>query len=288
MVEMVIVIAIVSILSGALAAFMRSPLTALRDVERRATLVDVADHALGRLARDVAAALPNSLRVSADERFLELLHTVDGGRYRQNPGVNPGTLVAHGFDDALFFNAGDAEFNALGRLSNLTSADLAGHRVAVYPTDTVELYRNAEGVPSPITGVITQPTRILIVNDGDEDQIQLRTPALAPAPYKFQFLSPEQRMFIVDGAVTYHCNLGTTRLNRYWGYGVQQGQPADASALPLSTASQAPTADRLIACSFQYQPGTAQSAALLTVTLELEEHGESIRLLRQLHVDNTP
>ncbi|MDQ7073061.1 MAG: hypothetical protein Q9N32_05720 [Gammaproteobacteria bacterium] len=34
------------------------------------------------MQRDIRSALPNSIRISADGKTLELLHTINGGRYR--------------------------------------------------------------------------------------------------------------------------------------------------------------------------------------------------------------
>jgi MSHA biogenesis protein MshO len=46
--------------------------------------------------------------------------------------------------------------------------------------------------------------------------------------------------------------------------------------------------DNLTACTFTYTPGTAQRAALISLSLTLTKDGESITLLQQVHVDNVP
>ncbi|NIO42154.1 MAG: prepilin-type N-terminal cleavage/methylation domain-containing protein, partial [Burkholderiales bacterium] len=62
--EAVIVIAVLGIISAAAAVFIRGPIAAYFDVARRAEMVDTADTALRRIARDLQRALPNSVRVT--------------------------------------------------------------------------------------------------------------------------------------------------------------------------------------------------------------------------------
>ena len=41
-------------------------------------------------------------------------------------------------------------------------------------------------------------------------------------------------------------------------------------------------------CTFNYTPGTAERAGLLSAQLGVSAQGESISLLSQIHVDNVP
>ena len=64
--------------------FIVPAITANQDLERRAALVDSAEIAVRRMARDIRIALPNSVRVSfvAGTGFaIEMIPTIDGGRY---------------------------------------------------------------------------------------------------------------------------------------------------------------------------------------------------------------
>lgn len=81
LVEMVIVIVITGIIGTMVAVFIRVPVQGYMDVAARAALADTADTAARRLTRDVRLALPNSVRVSNNGLFLELLLTKTGGRY---------------------------------------------------------------------------------------------------------------------------------------------------------------------------------------------------------------
>ena len=92
----------------------------------------------------------------------------------------------------------------------------------------------------------------------------------------------------MDTPVTYLCDTTANTLSRYDGYAIVGAQPTDPSASPLSGAASALVSNRLAGCAITYQPGTSQRAGLVTMELELEERGERVRLLHQVHVVNVP
>jgi MSHA biogenesis protein MshO len=283
MIELVIVVALTSLVAGLITGLVTRPMEGYRDLALRTTLVDAAESAIQRMARDVRAALPNSLRISADSRSLELIHTVDGARYRALPGVNPSTADHTAASDWLDFS-GDAQFNILGRFSfsgfSYGTPLAAGSRLAVYPTSATT-YAQAAAGSNP--GVITpSSTSVTISDDVDEDQITLS------GPFQFQFSSPRQRLYVVDTPVSYLCNLGSGRLTRYAGYGFAAAQPTDPAIPPLTGAGDALVTDHVSACQFSYTPGTPSRAGLLTIALTLSEGVEQVRLLHQVHVESTP
>eukprot|EP01133_Synstelium_polycarpum_P021102 gene21102-25353_t len=61
------------------AMFIRLPVQGYIDANARAALADLADTATRRMARDIRLALPNSVRVTGNGRYLELLLTKSGG-----------------------------------------------------------------------------------------------------------------------------------------------------------------------------------------------------------------
>jgi MSHA biogenesis protein MshO len=94
LVEAIMTIAIIGIIGGIVAVFIRAPILGYRDTVDRAELTDQADLALRRMARDIRLALPNSVRVndSGDHpgSQLELLLTRSGARYMaDDDGVPP-------------------------------------------------------------------------------------------------------------------------------------------------------------------------------------------------------
>jgi len=283
--ELILVIMISSIVAGLMAGFVKRPMEAYRDLERRATLVDLTESALRRMSRDVRAALPNSMRVSGDKLSLEILYTVDGGRYRELTGTNPApSNEAHGDPNDWLDFAGDTRFNIQGRFTHLGftygTALAAGHRLAIYNT-TTNVYTDA--ATDPNTAVITpSSTTITITDDVDEDQITLSS------SFDFFLRSPRQRLYVVETPVSFLCNLGAGTLMRYQSYSIASAQPTNPALAPLSSAASALLANHVGACEFDYDAGTASRAGLLTIALTLTDGGEQVRLLQQVHVDNTP
>lgn len=285
MIEIIVVMIVSGILAGGMAVFLVAPLEGYRDVNRRARLVDAGESALRRMARDVRRALPNSLRVAGGGEALEFLYALDGARYRRQGGVNPGPVDHQSPDDRLSFAVGgDSRFNVLGRFETLPISYgnplSAGTRIAIFPTSTA-IYSDAALGADP--GLITPAgNAITIADDGDEDQIRLA------AAHQFRFESPGKRLFVVEGPVTYLCDLAQGTLTRFSRYAISQAQPLVAGAAPLAAAESGRIANHVTACRFVYQPGTPQRAALMTLELTLAEAGERVRLLHQVHVENTP
>ncbi len=259
LIELIVVMMLVGILSGIVAMFIRNPLDAYMAAARRAALVDAADTALLRIARDVQAALPNSLRItqSAGITYLEFLPLQDGGRYRaEQTGAGTG--------DILDFTSGaDASFDVLGPtvsaaagqylvLYNLgldasTSAWLGGNRRAVTSSGTVSnLAFTATGAPLPLE-------------------------------------SPSKRFYLAGAPVTYVCDPGNGELRRVSGYALQAAQPTSFGA-----ATSRLLANHVVTCAFAYDPGASQRLGQFTLRLQLSQDGETVTLYREVAVNNDP
>jgi MSHA biogenesis protein MshO len=261
---------------GFVAVFVSGPVRGFDDQVRRAHLVDAASGALSRMERDVRRALPNSLGVTgaASVAALEMLGTLDGARYRAEPPGGPDTV--------LNFSGPDDSFNALGAFTQVTKpfsgSDyyLSVYNVGVPGADAYEL-----------ANVITPPgTQIEIQAAGIAGADRV---TLSPA-FRFAYASPTQRVFLVDGPVTYLCDTGTGTLTRYDGYAIAASQAARDSRTELlaAGANAALVADRVASCAFDYTPGTAERAGLLSARLVIAEAGETVSLLTQVHVENVP
>ncbi len=192
LIELVVTLVISAVVVSFVSMFISGPVRGFADQARRARLVDAADAALQRIGRDVRRSLPNSVRTTAAAGVvaLEMLSTVDGARYRAQP---PGTTA-----QILDFATADGSFNVLGPFTQLTkpwsstTSYLAIYNVGVPGAEAYEL-----------ANVITPAgTTISIAADGatGEDRVTL-TPA-----FKFSYSSPTQRVFLVDGPVTYLCD----------------------------------------------------------------------------------
>ncbi len=284
LIELVLVMVLTGLLAGMFTGLVLRPMQAQVDVGRRAALVDGATTALGRIARDVRAALPNSLRVSGDGRALELLRSSDGARYRSGAGLNPGGVDHSAASDWLDFASGDDSLNLLGRFTRLSFAYgvplPAGTRLAIYPSDASTWADAASGADP---GVITPATlSITIEDDADEDQLRLSS------SFRFRYASPRQRVFAVEGPVSYLCSAGGGTLYRVDGYAPTALQPENPLGAPLAGGRVAALADDLASCEFRYEPGTASRAGLVSLGLHLRRGDEQVRLLQQVHVEAVP
>jgi MSHA biogenesis protein MshO len=276
MIELIVTLVISAIVVSFVSLFIGGQVTGFVDQSRRARRVDTADAALRRIGRDVRLALPNSVRTTSTAGVvaLELLSTVDGGRYRAQP---PGTAA-----QTLDFAAADGSFNVFGPFTQLAKPwSSTSHYLAIYSV----------GVPGAdafaLADVITPAgTTIAISADGStgEDRV-----TLSP-PFRFAYPSPTQRVFLVDSPVTYLCDTVAGTLMRYRGYSIDADQASrDSHGELLSAgASASLMANQLVACSFAYSSGTAERGGLVALQFTVRSQGESVSLLSQVHVDNVP
>jgi MSHA biogenesis protein MshO len=277
LVELVITIALSLIVVSFMAQFMSVPVQGYADQARRARLVDLADNSLRRLTRDVRNALPNSLRVRVNGTVvaLEMLAVEDGARYRDTPP--PADT-----DNHLEFSVADTDFNTVGGFANIakpfssTSHYLSVYNVGVPGADAYEL---ANVITPPGTSIDIAASGI-----GGEDRVQL-----LPA-FQFSFASPDKRVFLVSGPVTWLCDTAGGTLHRYSGYAIASNQASRDSGPELMAAGalSAEVTRNISACNFTYTAGTAQRAGLLTAGLAISEAGETVTLLHQVHTDNVP
>ncbi len=287
LIELVIVLVITGVLAIMASTLIRRPIEGQRDLVRRARLVDLAGQSLGRMSRELRLAVPNTVRITGGGSTMELLVGRDGGRYRRAPGINdPGgpNEVDHTADSDWQSFGDDSEFNVITRFAHLAfsyGAPLpSGTRLAIYPTGT-SLYSEAASNSSPAR-ITPDSLSITITDDGDEEHIVLS------APHRFSLESPSQRIYVVEGPVTYHCDPAAGTLTRYDAYAITSTQPSDPGSSPLSGGNSALVVDQVERCAFSYTPGTPERAGLVTIALAISEQGERVSLLQQIHVENAP
>lgn len=273
LIEAVMVMVITGIL-GALVSSFAAPLRGYFDATARADLSDVADTALRRMARELHAALPNSVRVSGS--YIEFLPTTTGGRYRANSAGGATSCDAAG--DELSFSAADTCFEVIGTLPTPPGAPVVGEELVVYNTAPAFAYATPADNVAAIAANSTTNTILF-----------------ASHAFPVEFKSPSNRFQIISGPVTFAC-VGNT-LWRYSGYDRQAAQPTDIADAPLSNATNIARLATGVNCansSFVYAPGVTQRAGLITMTLTLsvQDSGgvniDSLTLLHQVHVQNVP
>jgi MSHA biogenesis protein MshO len=282
LVEVVMVIVIIGILGGMVAVFIRAPLQSYADNVTRAELSDAADLALRRMARDLRLALPNSIRVTPAGDSIEFLITRTGGRYlAAEDGIDSATPMLDFLDPN---NKSVTVVGAFPDPSQLTPgsdyfvANNLGPGFA--PANAYEFTSSQRNI-ARVSAV--DPSRNLITLADNPFAAQL-----PPSP------SPSRRFQIVSGPVTYYCGLetnGTRQLTRQSGYAITSAQLANPVPAGSANGKRGLLAGRVKSCLFQYQALASQRSGLVILTLELQPltAGQaSIRLVHQVHVDNSP
>jgi len=258
LVEMIMVIVITGILVAMASMFGRRQIDAYIDVGNRAELADAADTALRRIGRDLQSALPNSVRHSGN--FLEFVPIADAGRYRADTGGGAG-------DDPLDFASNtDNSFDVLGPTVNIA----VGQQLVVF------------NLGQPGSDVYDGSSRRAATAGSGLNKV-----SFAPAGTQFPLASPQRRFQIVGQPMTYECaanaanpELGT--VIRRTGYGYLNPQPV------VFGGSSAVLVNNVAACSFSYTPAVLQRNGLVVMRLTLSRNNESVQLLHQVDVLNTP
>ncbi len=279
LIELITVIVIISILVAMSTQLITLPVNSYLNIKRRTTLVDTADMSLRRMQRDIRRALPNSIRITTVSNgvLLELLHTLDGGRYRADADMSitvptQTTCTKNSFapnliDDTLDFGSPpDLCFEIMG---NLTSFDpTAPHNEFLY------IY-NASTDPQSAYVPISDPksNRRQVIKAPDPNHI-LFSPLTSLLPFPYE--SPQQLFTIVDTPVTYHCDLAHQQLLRYDHYDILLNP-----AIPNVTGQL--QANKLKDCQFNYNGTTGLVS--LAITLQ-DTAGDTVTLMHQVHVDN--
>ncbi len=259
LVELVIVIVLLAVLSLVTAAILRQPIDASADVQRRARLAAAADQVMARMTRDLRLALPNSIRASADGRAIELLLAPSAGRYRAVAAAVPSTPDT---TDPLDFAVADTSF---GMMAPLAEAPAAGQWAVVYNLASTGPQANAWAGDNRATVGAGSTTSRVVLDPG----------------FRFPFRSPAQRVYVVTEAVQYRCGADGV-LYRHAGYAptaVQQVPPPGGAGV---------MAEGVGLCVFRYTAGDASRQGLATLQIGLTRDGETLSLLKSVHVPNQP
>jgi MSHA biogenesis protein MshO len=275
LIELVVTVAVSAVVVSFMAMFVLTPMNAYSAQTRRAELVDSADSALRLIGRDLQIAVPNSVRIasSGSSVALELLSSVDGARYRDS-----GPLADASRE--LDLTAPDGAFATTVPFSYVTVPfSSSSHYLVIYNV----------GVPGAnawdMTDVITPAGTQISIAAGATANENLVT--LNPA-FRFAWGSPNKRVLLVEGPVTYLCDTSARTLTRYSGYGIASSQPLTVPALLAAGATGSRVANDVDSCAFDYAPGTAQRSGLATLALQLTRSGERVQLLQQVHMVNAP
>lgn len=280
LIELVVVIAITSIIAAAVALFIRRPVEGYADAARRAALTDEADTALRRMTRDLRLALPNSVRVmtNVNGTFLEYIETTGGGRYRAEVDSGGGGNILDFNEPSPLPGPGDSAFDVLCPDTDPNCPSLTfppGSQIVVYNLYSGQFETQSNAYVGDNRAVVTGfavPT----------------SPTVSIAQTLFPAPSPAKRFHVVSGPVTYGC-VGT-QLLRFSGYGysaAQAGPPGGTVAVLANNVA-------VGGCQFVYTPG-ALTERIATVSIILQINSvsvggglEQVRMFQQVQVSNAP
>lgn len=257
LIEATIAIAILGIVAAAVAVFLRAPAEGYFDTARRAVLVETADNAIRRLARDVRAALPNSVRPGPTNQCFEFLPTRGGGRYRAAPASGGG-------GDVLDFTAPDSAFDVL--------AEAALPNFAASPGGTYQAVIYNLGIPG--ADAYAGDNRAGLAATSTTSLFNLT------AAKQFPLTSPARRVQVIDNfAVVYSCAGGALR---------RSTRAISAAPLASCPASGTVLAPNVSSCAFDYAAAVNPRFGVLSVTLGISSGSEAVQLYHEIHVENVP
>ncbi len=253
--EMVVSIVILGILSAAVTVYLQKPIEGYFDTTRRAQLAETADFALRRIARDLAASVPNSVRRSAAEPVLELMLARSGGRY------------CNANDCGTPLPGATASFSIIGPPIVVASNDWVV--IGNLPASGCDAYDTATNNRRTLNFSST-PTSTIAFTGG--------------VAFNSSCAAMTRRFQISSGAVAYGCS-GST-LWRYTGYAVLAAGPPTLAVLDAGTrAALASNAD----CAATAFDTSDVGEGLVELRIALKDaSGEGVKLYRQVKVDNTP
>lgn len=294
LVELVMVIALASVVAVMVSSVLSRPLEGFMAQSRRAELTDMAAIALNRMTRDIRLAVPNSLR-QPDANTLELMPIHAAGRYRANqlPDTS-GNIDPHSvrYDPPRCPPApGQCRIEVL----MLDGASVAAAKWMV-------IYNI--GAPSAGSTVWPPPPPLAVAGDGSGSVITPETGfSLQDGKLEFgsngfaafRYASPQHRFYLAGNVLGFRCeNPGTNAAGEGTGRLLRASFPELHAAYDYDYdydydhGNARLLVDAVSRCRITYASATNARNALVTIELGVKKGGEEVVLLQQVHVDNAP
>jgi MSHA biogenesis protein MshO len=269
LVELVLVMLVLGIIGASAALFLRGPVLAVFEQQRRAALTDAADTAARRVLRELQGAVPNSIRIAAvgANVFIEFMPIDAGGRYRAAAAAENETA---GVDPLDVGDAADGSFQVLGPAVQVA----AGAQLVVFNLGAGEFDLYAGNNRRTITGATGARQTLSFATTGSALNAD----------------SPARRFFLTRTPVTFACIPGaggSGRIDRLSGYSISAAQPVSLGSGVLATSTIHRLVDSVESCNFALG-ATLANANAVALTLQLTSGGESVALHLQAVLGNTP
>lgn len=279
LVEIIIVIAIMGIIGGLSTLIIGRSLDAYAALERRENLQTSIRLAVERMSRELRHALPNSICVSnggaciagAGSHF-HFIPFVDSGRYQDRPGAYTAPPPVHR-DRLPVFPLTHDRFDVLSTNGANRLSATAGNWVVVYNLNNTDIYAGINNIRQRINTVVQKDINNTASTADDIDQIQFT------GNVSFANHSPTRRFHVIENNVATLFYLDGTDLKRDTTSFAAPNTPTATSRLLMQNVQ---------ACTFTFTPGAPQRAGLLRIDITVAEQGETIQVIHNAHVYNTP
>ena len=268
LIELITVIVILGVLATSITSFLRIGTRNYTDAADREALVSTARFVIERLNREIRNALPNSARLSNEQKCLEFTPIAMNAVYLDVP------VLPESATDTIFI----APF-ASGRVSNSS-------RISVYGLNSNDIYGVNNGVIAsfdPDADDVLKPLYVKSAITNTSDAVTL----ILENTLRFNADSPTSRLYFIESPVTY-C-LENNKLYRYDSY-----TQYTISGIPVvnGETSRVLMAEHIINESleapFNVTEASLQRNALVSLWLKFGLNFEEITFANEIQVPNVP
>ena len=266
LVEVVVAVAIASVVVVFASMFTLAPIDAYDAQRRRAVMVGDAEAAWPGMLPDLRRALPNSLRTTRNGNFVvvEMLNVRGMSRYMTPMGAG---FTAAGTPAGVFSNTSPNLLNDSNYYLSVNNRGVAG-RDAYALANTITPGRvtlNFNTLPGGQANVGVQPA-----------------PAFTPPD------SPRRRVYLVDEPITFLCDETQGTLRRYSGYAITALQAARSAPNQFAGVTNRLVARGLTSCNFSVSPRDSDQPQTVSVRLTTVRNGETVTLLHSSRAEYAP
>lgn len=267
--ESVLGMAVATVIAVGSASFFMISMKSYYEIRERNEATHEVERGLRRMQRDIRRAAPRSIR--ADSLALELLHIADAGRYRSGAGTGPSGVDYSA--KSLTIGSAANSFNLTGSLNDISSSNLVDYRLLVFPVSSDSLYQSL-AAGAGLGPVTAKQTITRVANE--EDELTLAS------THVFSEGSLQNRIYLVDTAVQYRCDLAAGELIRYSNY-----DPDETITTP-TVGDASVLIEHVTSCEFNVlNHDVSQHFSQVSVTVTTQHHGGTeMRLALLTHVVN--